>query len=298
MRFALLIFASLLLSSCALVTPFENRDHAYIAVEFPRENGRLFIAKIGIIRDRPESPVRFEGTVRSSDNTFVRTFLNGASPFSLEERADGEEVYVSLGGGVGQRNAANVQVFDVDSLRQRLMVTEDSALRDSLLACDPEQKFNSRIVRYLSEEGLQPDQPFDVSFATVPREARVSRDDFRALGWTASNDFVVRLRIETTARIRRDGATIGSFFIRDAQSTYMIYDTSGGVPVCETSRPTIIDNRTPFFSSQVVRGVGGQQLFTIDGSILYGLPTVSAETAAPLFDSGRFRAIYGPFRGP
>jgi len=296
MRYLGFLITFLLLASCTLVEPFDNRDHAYIAVEFPRENGRLFIAKIGVIRDRDDSPVRFEGTVRSANSTFIRVNRNASSPFSLAERADGEEVYVFLGRGIGQVSAARVEVFEVDALRQRLAVDEDDALRDGVLVCDLEQVFNTEITNYLAREGLRPDLPFQVSFAPLPRDFRASRS-FEPLGWSDSTAFVVQLDIEVTARIRRDGAAIGGVILRSSPR-YLIYDTGTGVPVCETERPVIMANRSPLFPSQVVRAGGLPQLFLIDGEPLYRFPAANADRTNLYTDSGRFLAIIGPFPGP
>lgn len=295
MRHVVILFISLALAACTLVRSFDERDHAYIAVEFPPENGQLLIAKIAIIRDRAASPVFYEATGRTTETNFIRVFKNSSTPFSLAERSDGSQVYVSLGSGIGNLNAAEVRVFDVGSLERRLRVTENDVVRESFIACSLEQDFNARILSVLADRGFRTDLPFDVSFRPVPMEERDR--DFDPLGWTNEGDFAIAFLTTVDARIQRDGRVLTTIRLSDARDRYMLYDFSGFTPECATDRPAVLADRQPYDTSGIISDAEGRRFYTMGGRILYSFPVTSAETAIPLSDAARPLAIFGPFQG-
>lgn len=280
--------ALLIVSSCGISEFFENRDYGYVNWVNSGGLARNELVKVTIIRDRDESPVRFEGvfeTILSNDLAFGE-YLVG----DIQVRDDGVQVYTEFeksGGGI-------VRLYNVRSDRELMDLNAGNFGRDVALSCDLETILAESITTGLQARGIDPSVPYTITFLPVADDSRAV-GGFEPLGWTPTNQFAVQGNPLVIGQVSRGGTTLVDLPLQ-AGLLYISYDVGTTFSTCLIAEPEIKPNRAPYADSTILREPGRSELIVLGGEFLYAFPADAPSRPRPLPMRHPSSTFVGPYR--
>lgn len=286
-RIILILLLPLFVTSCGLSEFFDNRDYGFLSTTTRGVAPMHEVRKTTIFRNREETGLPYEGVFDSVLIDDVSAIQYSTPRIGV--RGDGDQVFVAF----ERAFAGLVRVFSLSEDRERLDLDTVDVARDAALTCDFETITAAQIRNGLTAVGIDPDSDYQLTVLPFAGADRVV-NEFRPLGWTQSNLFVIRIDSGFRAQIDRNGERLTTLFLQ-ANDLFISYNTVTAFPTCATEAPAINPERLPYADSTVLNDTDTSAQIILDGERLYAFPAEATTRPRHLRVPAPRGTFFGPF---